>query len=44
MEGSRCSVAEALASWTEVPDESFADALEYIGAQDAPPGNPWASS
>ena len=37
MEGSRCSVAEALASWTEVSDESFADVLEHIGGQDAPP-------
>ena len=44
MEGSRCSVAEALASWIEVSDESFADVLEHIGGQDAPPENPWASS
>jgi hypothetical protein len=43
-EGSRCSVGETLASWTEVVDESFADAPEHIGAHNAPPRNPWASS
>ncbi|MDE0828827.1 MAG: hypothetical protein OSB03_06475, partial [Vicinamibacterales bacterium] len=43
-EGSRCSVGEALASWTDVFDESFADALEHIDPQNARPEIPWASS
>ncbi len=44
IETSRCTVGEALRAWREVADHSFADALERIGFQDAPPANPWVSS
>ena len=38
------TVREALESWCEVGDRSFADDLERIGSQDTLPVNPWASS
>ena len=39
------SLADALRAWFDAaePDPDFAEALERLGACDAPPGNPWHS-
>ena len=41
--GRDTTLGEALSSWSETPDASFAEDLDRVGAADRPPGNPWAS-